>query len=251
MASSLSFPTRPDRLIQRPPPGRMGALCDHPFAHRGLHGEGVTENGTAAFSAAIVAGVGIECDVQAGQDGVPIVIHDERLERLTGHRAAVANMTVPELVLLRLTDGGRVPMLAELLEQVAGRVPLLIEVKAPRGDDPPFWRAIAAALAGYQGTAGVMSFDPRVSRWFAAHAPAVTRGLVASNDGRPGARATLRHLAALRLARPDFVAWDIRDLPDPVPAAARRRGLAVFTWTVRTPAERARARANADQPIFE
>lgn len=229
----------------------MGELCDRPFAHRGLHGEGRTENGVAAFGAAIEAGWGIECDVQGSRAGNPVVVHDARLERLTGHKAAVINMTTAELRLLRLADGGLLPSLSDTLEQVGGRVPLLLEIKSLRGVASDLLRAVADALAGYRGPVGVMSFDPRVGRWFAERAPGVTRGLVASNEGRRGLHVRLRHLLAIRMARPDFLAWDIRDLPNPVPAAARRRGLGVFTWTVRTLDERALARANADQPIFE
>ena len=34
-------------------------------------------------------------------------------------------------------------------------------------------------------------------------------------------------------ARPDFLAYDIRDLPSRFAAGQRRRGLPVLTWTVR------------------
>ena len=253
MASSRSLPIpwRPDRWIPRPAPGRPGALCDKPFAHRGLHGHDRTENGRGAFAEAIAAGRGIECDVQAAEGGRAVVIHDARLDRLTGREGAVAHLSTGELALLRLPDGSVIPTLDELLALVAGRVPLLIEVKMPGPFDPRLCESVAGSLAGYGGPVGAMSFDPRVGRWFAGHAPDVARGLVASNEGRRGRWVALRHLAAIRMARPDFLAWDVRDLPDPVPAAARRRGLAVFTWTVRTPGDRARARRHADQPIFE
>ena len=248
MASSL---LRPDRLIPRPAVGRLLALCDRPFAHRGLHGEGRTENGLSAFDAALEAGFGIECDVQATRDGAPAVVHDADLKRLTGRARTVAALVPDDLKLSRLADGSTIPMLDELLARIAGRVPLLIEVKMPDSFDERLCERTAAALAGYGGPVGAMSFDPRVPRWFAANAPAIPRGLVASSEGRAGRLTRLRHLAAIRLARPDFLAWDIRDLPDPIPAAARRRGLAVFTWTVRTADERARAAVHADQPIFE
>ncbi len=253
MACSRSnpIPWRPDRWIPRPAPGRLGGLCDAPFAHRGLHGHGRTENGRPAFAAAVATGCAIECDVQAAEGGRAVVIHDARLDRLTGSAGAVANRSTGELALLRLPDGSVIPTLDEVLALVAGRVGLLIEVKVPGPFDPRLCRSVAGSLGGYGGPVGVMSFDPRVGRWFAEHAPAVARGLVASNQGRRGRWLALRHLAAIRIARPDFLAWDVRDLPDPVPAAARRRGLGVFAWTVRTPDERARARRHADQPVFE
>lgn len=251
MPSSRFTLPAPDRLIPRPAAGRLRDLCGHAYAHRGLHGEGRSENGLPAASAAIEAGFGIECDVQAASGGQAMVVHDAELTRLTGHARTVAALSPEEIKLSRLRDGSTIPTLPELLADVAGRVPVLVEVKTAREFNPALCASVAAAVAQAEGPVGVMSFDPRVGAWFATNLPDVPRGLVASNDRRPGPRATLRHLAAIRLARPDFLAWDIRDLPDPVPAAARRRGLCVFTWTVRTADERARARANADGPIFE
>ena len=43
---------------------RLAELTARPFAHRGLHGDGVLENSRAAFRAAIEGGFGIELDVQ-------------------------------------------------------------------------------------------------------------------------------------------------------------------------------------------
>ena len=252
MASSL-FP--PDRLIPllvpAPAAGRLGPFRDHAYAHRGLHGAKVTENGLPAVRAAVAGGYGVECDVRAARGGAAVVVHDADLKRLTGHARTVAALTPEEIKLSRLADGSTIPTLAELLAEVGGRVPVLVEVKMPRAFDPALCDSVARSIEETGGAVAVMSFDPRVARWFAAHRPAIVRGLVASNEGRPGAPTRWRHLAAIRVGRPDFLAWDIRDLPDPVPAAARTRGLGVFTWTVRTHDERALARVNADQPIFE
>ena len=52
-------------------------------------------------------------------------------------------------------------------------------------------------------------------------------------------------------ARPDFLAYDIRDLPSRFAAAQRRRGLPVLTWTVRSAEHVERAAQHADAPIAE
>ena len=44
--------------------------------------------------------------------------------------------------------------------------------------------------------------------------------------------------------RPDFVAYRVNDLPAVAPRAARFFGLPLLTWTVRSDADRARARAS-------
>jgi glycerophosphoryl diester phosphodiesterase len=54
------------------------------------------------------------------------------------------------------------------------------------------------------------------------------------------------------VARPQFVAYAVADLPAFAPLFARRiLGLPLLTWTVRTEAERQRAVRFADQMIFE
>jgi hypothetical protein len=50
---------------------------------------------------------------------------------------------------------------------------------------------------------------------------------------------------------PDFLAYDIRDLPSRFAAGQRRRGLPVATWTVRSAEEQERALAHADTAILE
>ncbi|HEY5723077.1 MAG TPA: glycerophosphodiester phosphodiesterase family protein [Allosphingosinicella sp.] len=239
-------------LAPAPDPKRVAGLTDTPYAHRGLHGAGRIENSRSAFDAAIAAGHGIELDVQASADGEAFVIHDYDLGRLTGSRGKVAERNSAELKAIGLA--GTEEMLAplsDILASIAGRVPLLIELKAPNRRVGRLCGAVRRALEGYGGTVGIMSFNPEVGRWFAWHAPHLARGLVVTESGKKGLRGRFeRHLSLWR-ARPDFLAFDIRDLPSRFAARQRARGLPVLTWTVRTAAERARAAAHADQIIYE
>ena len=223
-------------------------LFARPFAHRGLHGGGRTENSRAAFRAAIAAGAGIELDVRASGAGAAYVFHDERLERLTGASGDYRALS-PES---RLSPCGEaVPTLEEALALIAGRVPLLIEVKAPAARVGPLCRAVEAALKGYEGPVGVMSFNPEVGAWFASKAPERLRGLVVTEHDRKGLWGRVLRRLSLPRARADFLAYDIRDLPSRFAARARARGLPVATWTVMTADERARAAEHADQIIYE
>ena len=70
-------------LAPAPDQTRVAFLKGQPYAHRGLHGNGALENSPAAFEAAIKLGHGIECDVQAAEDGRAFVFHDYELDRLT------------------------------------------------------------------------------------------------------------------------------------------------------------------------
>lgn len=59
------------------------------FAHRGYSGK-YPENTMLAFRKAVEAGAdGIELDVQLTKDGVPVIIHDELVDRTTNGKGLV------------------------------------------------------------------------------------------------------------------------------------------------------------------
>ena len=107
------------------------------------------------------------------------------------------------------------------------------------------------ALEGYRGPVAVMSFDPRAVGWFARHAPHIVRGLVVTEEGRRTLSGRFRRHLSLWQAKPEFLAYDVRDLPSRFAAAQRARGLPLLTWTVRSEELAARARVHADAAIAE
>lgn len=231
----------------------LARLIALPFAHRGLHGDGRPENSLAAFEAAIERGHGIELDVRLTLDGRAAVFHDEALDRLTGAQGPVARLTSEELKALELRGGGgeRIPILEDVLSLVHGRVPLLIELKAPNASAARLCATVARTLHGYLGPVAVMSFNPEVGDWFAHRSLRRLRGLVVSEQDKKGLRGRIERWFAARRARPDFLAFDIRDLPSAFAARHRARGLPVLTWTVRSEAQRAVAAEHADQIVYE
>ena len=241
------------RFSPAPEPARIAWLKQGEYAHRGLHGGDVPENSLSAFAAAISAGMGIECDVQQTGDGGAVVFHDWELDRLTGESGPVSRRTAAELSQVRIGQGSdHIPTLRDLLGMVRGRVPLLIEVKTRRERRVgAVCLAVRRDLEGYAGPAAVMGFDPRVCAWFRRHAPRIVRGLVVTEEGARTLSGAVRRHLALWQARPDFLAYDVRDLPSRFAAAQRRRGLPLLTWTVRSAALRQRAADYADAPIAE
>lgn len=224
------------------------------YAHRGLHGPGTgfIENSLPAFAAAVEGGFGIECDVHLSADGIVFVFHDDRLDRLTGERGRLTDRTADALDRIALSGDGPIPRLSALLALVGGRIPLLIELKVDRGERAaPLCRAVRDALDDYAGPVAVMSFHPGVARWFRTHAPDVPRGLVVTEEGGRRRWGAAARSLAIRLTAPDFLAHDIRDLPSPFSRQARRRGLPVLSWTVRTAQHWQAVRAHADAAIFE
>lgn len=243
-----------DRLFApAPDPARVAWLKAHSYAHRGLHGPGAPENSLTAFSAAIAQGMGIECDVQRSGDGQAVVFHDWELDRMTDETGPVSVRTAQALSGIMLGGGNdRIPTLRDLLGLVRGRAPLLIEVKSRQDHRvAALCLAVRRVLEGYRGPHAVMSFDPRVSRWFSRHSPRTVRGLVVTEEHDRTFRGHVRRHLWLGIAKPDFLAYDVRDLPSRFASAQRRRGLPVLAWTVRSPELRDRAAEYADAPIAE
>jgi len=234
-----------------------------PFAHRGLHGPERPENSRAAVRAAVAAGRGIEIDLQPSSEGVPMVFHDRDLARMTGQTGPVRGRTAAELGAMRLEGGDEgIPTFAEVLEIVAGRVPLAVEIKDQSGEmgptDGALERAAAAAARGYDGPIAFMSFNPHAVAAVAEAAPDVPRGLITCAfrpehwEGLPAARAAeLARIGDLARTGAAFVSHGHRDLAMPRVAEVKAAGLPILTWTVRTPQEAAAALAIADQITFE
>ncbi|GAA6176303.1 glycerophosphodiester phosphodiesterase family protein [Sulfitobacter pacificus] len=237
---------------------------DVPLAHRALHdvNDGRPENSRAAIRAAIVAGYGIEIDVQLSADGAAMVFHDYALDRLTGQTGPIRLRGASELAKIPLTGGEEgIPDLTEVLDLVAGQVPLLVELKDQDGgmgpDVGPLEHAVADALAGYAGPLAVMSFNPHSVARMAQLLPDVPRGIVTSayryNDW-PLPRATCDHLRAI----PDydrtgacFISHEVDDLSAPRVAALKEQGAMICCWTVRSAAQEQEARKIADNITFE
>lgn len=238
-----------------PTPAKVAWLGQWEYAHRGLHSAGVPENSPSAFAAALTRGLGIECDVQRTCDGQAAVFHDATLERLTSSSGSLAAHTAEELGRIVLSGSAdTIPTLRQVLEQLGGKVPVLIEIKSQRSDGArvsTLCLAVRRALEGYLGPHAVMSFDPRVVHWFAVHSALTVRGLVVTEEHGKTLPGMIKRRLALWHARPDFLAYDIRDLPSRFAAAQRKRGLPVLTWTVRSAEHRERASQNADAPIAE
>ncbi|MGH7811056.1 MAG: glycerophosphodiester phosphodiesterase [Candidatus Binatia bacterium] len=115
------------------------------LAHRGASAF-APENTLAAFELALAQGAdGIELDVTLSADGRVVVIHDATVERTTGARGRVRDLSLADL---RALDAGslfgeseekfrgeKIPTLEEVFEALGGRTFINIELKpytAPR-----------------------------------------------------------------------------------------------------------------------
>lgn len=240
------------------------AFFKSPFAHRALHdiADGRPENSRAAIRAAVSAGYGIEIDVQLSADGAAMVFHDYALERLTGAKGAVRVQPANALAQIQLTGGDEgIPTLPEVIDLIAGRVPLVVEIKDQDGgmgaDIGPLEDATAAALRGYPGDVALMSFNPNSVARMAELAPNIPRGLVTSAyryEDWPLPKATcdrLRDIPDYDRVGASFISHEAADLNRARVSDLKARGAMVCCWTIRSAAQEADARKIADNITFE
>jgi glycerophosphoryl diester phosphodiesterase len=238
-------------------------LTARPIAHRGLHdcAQGIIENTASAAAAAIACRYGIEADLQITADGEAMVYHDDALGRLTDGAGALRDMAAAALkrVPFRATTD-HMMTLGDLLDLVAGRATLLLELKSRFDGDLRLAARTAAVLARYGGPVGVMSFDPALIVELRRVAPHIVRGITAARQYplpfwdflRPAQRFKLALLLHVWKSRPGFLAYRVDDLAAVAPRTARHVfGLPLLTWTVRSAQDRAMAERYADQIIFE
>jgi glycerophosphoryl diester phosphodiesterase len=190
-----------------------------------------------------------------------MVHHDDALGRLTEGSAQLDAMSAADLsrVSFKATSD-RMISLGELCDLVSGRVTLAIELKSRYDGDLRLVRRAAAVISSYRGPAALMSFDTAQIAALRHIAPELPRGIDAGNGSAhrdlasmlPHARRALSYCSHAATARPQFLAYSVRQLPATIPLAARTLlGLPLLTWTVRTSEDRARAARWADQMIFE
>lgn len=114
------------------------------IAHRGASAA-APENTLAAFTLAAELGAdAVELDVKLSKDGVPILLHDETVDRTTDAKGKVKDFTLADF---KKMDAGawkeskyageRPPTLAEVFDSIGGRLWINVELTNyyTRGDD--------------------------------------------------------------------------------------------------------------------
>ncbi|MDQ3591927.1 MAG: glycerophosphodiester phosphodiesterase [Actinomycetota bacterium] len=193
------------------------------------------ENTLRAFATAWELGHRVfETDVRASSDGVAVVVHDWRLDRLCGLPVTVADLTWDELSRLRVDAREPLPRLADLLTAFPG-ARLNIDVK----DDSavvPTLRAVAAAGAGHRVCLATFS-DHRMRRIRRLAGPGIATSCSSLEVAmlRFGPTGWVRGMAARRGVVAAQVPWRTRGITIVNAAFVRDAhllGLQVHVWTV-------------------
>jgi len=242
---------------------RQAALApfrDHGIAHRGLFDNtcDYPENTLAAFQRAVDAGYGVELDVHLTKDDHLVVAHDANLGRICGSAVAICDLTLDQLREYRVFGSSQtIPLFSEVLEVIAGKVPLVVEIK-PGFTIARTCQRTDQELRDYQGAYCIESFDPRALWWFRRHDSAVLRGQLAEPAGIDVGSGSvildrlLANLAFNWLTWPDFIAYNWRGASKIAPHLWRRfLRCTMVAWTIQTPEQLALARHSFDAYIFD
>ncbi|MEV8098318.1 glycerophosphodiester phosphodiesterase family protein [Kitasatospora sp. NPDC085879] len=231
------------RAVHPEPESRCPALAV--VGHRGAP-KAAAENTMAAFRAALDGGADwLETDVQTTRDGVPVLMHDATVDRVTDGRGSVGDLTAAQIAALHVTVGPGpaqpVPTLDELLREIAGTgTRLLMEIKEQRSPQDAARIARAAAASGADVV--LYSFFPAMLR--AAHEAAPELPAVLLQGGLP----TLDP-GGLRL---DGIALDEQLATPERIAREHAAGRQVYVWTLdRESAWRTAADRHADAVITD
>lgn len=179
-----------------------------------------------AFARALELGVdAIELDVRVTRDGIVVVHHDADVRLAPrGPRAPIERLAAAELRAVDLGGGIGIPTLDEVMELVAGRAEVFVELKRPVAED-----AVLACVARHRGPYALHSFDHDAIERLAERAPHIRRGILFDDAF---VDPMLELTAHLRRTQAHDV-WPRHDLVTPALArAARLHGTRVIAWTV-------------------
>jgi glycerophosphoryl diester phosphodiesterase len=229
-------------LEEHLPPDASGELCpleDLPptppdaqlvIAHRGLVSR-FPENTAAALLAAADAGANaVEFDVVLSRDGIPVVLHDFRLERMTDCQGDARLLTWKQLARCRVKGQHPIPRLDELLPTLGAYDKYFIELKTDAGQA----RALAAAVGGIISDLG--AFDQAVVISYNLAALTELRRLYPCPRLHVGFDGRTSAVPLATLTRDfDYMLMPWRDLDGCTVAAAARLGVHLVTYTVAGP----------------
>ncbi|MEY8561008.1 glycerophosphodiester phosphodiesterase family protein [Jeotgalicoccus halotolerans] len=213
------------------------------IAHRGASGY-APENTLAAFDKAVEMQADyIEIDVQLSKDDLPVVIHDDTLDRTTNGTGNISAHTFQEL---RSLDAGswfdkdyageKIPSLNEVLEMYGEKINILIELKSPELY-PGVEEKVAEALAKYKldtsNNIVIQSFNhPSVIK-SAEMLPEITHGVLAGENYKNVTDQQLQEFAAYA----EYFNPNLKIVSSELVDKVHQAGMKISPYTIKTKAE--------------
>lgn len=239
---------------------RSNWFCKYKMAHRGLHNTKYPENSLGAFQNAVDFGCAIELDARLLKDNTVVVFHDTNLLRMCGVDIELNELTKEQLKDYKLLNSKyTIPTLLEVLDLVSGRVPIMLELK-PLKAKYHIEKKVYDIIKDYKGDIAVKSFNPLTMMWFKRHAPNILRGILSCNFSEDSNHAKdyenlpklfksiLRKMQMFKFVKPDFISFNIDDLPSKY---VTKRNVPILAWVINSKDEEGQAYKLANSIIFE
>jgi glycerophosphoryl diester phosphodiesterase len=217
------------------------AAFDKPLimGHRGYQAR-YPENTMASFLAAIEAGAQfVELDVTLTRDQQVVVMHDDTVDRTTDGNGRVSDLDLKALQQLDAGSwfdprfaGERVPLLKDVLQQLAPRAHLNIEIKAHHKTDPGLIGLVEQKVIDLVWATTVKkevlvsSFDPEVLKRIKQLDPSMAVAFISETSPFGETRALCLELGVFSYH--PHLAFLERDLV----AALHTEGVYIFPWNV-------------------
>jgi glycerophosphoryl diester phosphodiesterase len=213
------------------------------LAHRGDRAHFPENTVTAVLKSLERGADGAEFDVRLSRDGVPVVLHDDTVDRTTHARGVAKELRASELTALVTRRHPRwgpgspdmVPRLAELLDAMPDGAVTVVELKGRPADQRGLEAASVKIMAPHKRRLRlvVSSFHPAQLLEVRRLDPSLPLGLLMEPDQIMPLRVGLAALALL----PEAVHLPTAMITPEIAALAHEAGMRVHAWRVTTPHE--------------
>ncbi len=184
----------------------------------------------------------MEIDVQLCADSVPVLMHDDTVDRTTNLSGPVREKTLAELQAADAGDGEPVPTLDQVLALVEGRLSVLCELKATPGSpeqDQLCVDEVVAVIRRHNAEAwtAIHSFNPDMVERARRTEPRISAAIISPPVADEAAD---RLLGALLKRNGQAVSVHHGAVDRALVEKAKRRQVTVWCWTADTEADWAR-----------
>ena len=205
------------------------------IAHRGLHkNKIIPENSMLAFKAAIEKNYAIEFDINITKDNQIVVFHDDDLNRLCNKKENIEDVSYDFLKDLNLYESNeKIPLLKELLDEVAGKIPLIIEIKKHKNIGL-LENILLEMLKEYKGEYFICSFEKDILFWLEKNKPKERRGLIfGSLPIKFKKYEKIAFLYKYFKSKADFISLEDKLIDSSIYDFCKKKDLEVIVWTIK------------------
>ena len=205
------------------------------IAHRGLHkNKMIPENSMLAFKAAIEKNYAIEFDINITKDNQIVVFHDDDLNRLCNKKENIEDVSYDFLKDLNLYESNeKIPLLKELLDEVAGKIPLIIEIKKHKNIGL-LENILLEMLKEYKGEYFICSFEKDILLWLEKNKPKEIRGLIFESLLIKFKKyEKIAFLYKYFKSKADFISLEDKLIDSSIYDFCKKKELDILVWTIK------------------